>query len=371
MLPQTLPTEAHPVAADTFLVPTLAADPSGGGVFAANTLVIRGAEPVIVDTGCSLAPRRRGWPRSSRSSSPADVRWVFISHDDHDHIGNLETVLDLCPQATLVGNWAMTARLIGDVRAARAPDALARPGRVARRRRPHPAARAPAAVRLAGHPRPVRPDHRRAVGRRHVRRARAGRRPRGRRRRPRPLRRLLRRHEHVEHPVARVGRRRLASPPTSPRRRASRCRRWPAPTARSCAAIASPTPSPAPWRSPPSPPCPPPARTCSTPCWPPSPPRPPEPADRHRRHTTGEHRWEHLPKHGSATVEATASPEQVWTLLADVTRAGEWSHETPGRRVARRRHGRRARASASGAATATAAPSGRGSARSRPPTPRR
>jgi len=46
---------------------------------------------------------------------PEDVRWVFVSHDDHDHIGNLETVLDLCPQATLVGNWTMTARLGGDI----------------------------------------------------------------------------------------------------------------------------------------------------------------------------------------------------------------------------------------------------------------
>lgn len=37
-----------------------------------------------------------------------------------------------------------------------------------------------------------------------------------------------------------------------------------------------------------------------------------------------------LPKSGSATVEVDASPEQVWALLADITRAGEWSHETQG-----------------------------------------
>jgi hypothetical protein len=37
-----------------------------------------------------------------------------------------------------------------------------------------------------------------------------------------------------------------------------------------------------------------------------------------------------LPKHGSASVETTATPAQVWALLADVTRAGEWSHETQG-----------------------------------------
>ena len=114
MLPQTLPTEAHRIAPDTFLVPTLAADPSGGGVFAANSMVIRGAEPMIVDTGCSLL--RDEWLATAFSVvDPADVRWVFISHDDHDHIGNLETVLDLCPQATLVGNWALTARLMGDL----------------------------------------------------------------------------------------------------------------------------------------------------------------------------------------------------------------------------------------------------------------
>lgn len=30
------------------------------------------------------------------------VRWVFLSHDDHDHVGNLLEVLDQCPNATLV-----------------------------------------------------------------------------------------------------------------------------------------------------------------------------------------------------------------------------------------------------------------------------
>lgn len=37
-----------------------------------------------------------------------------------------------------------------------------------------------------------------------------------------------------------------------------------------------------------------------------------------------------LPKSGSVAVEVAATPEQVWALLADVTRAGEWSHETQG-----------------------------------------
>jgi uncharacterized protein YndB with AHSA1/START domain len=37
-----------------------------------------------------------------------------------------------------------------------------------------------------------------------------------------------------------------------------------------------------------------------------------------------------LPRTGQTEVEAAATPEQVWALLADVTRTGEWSHETQG-----------------------------------------
>src|SRR5262245_8133039 len=110
---ETLPTEAHLVADETFLIPTIAPEP-GGAFISASTLVIRGAEPVVVDTGCSLVQDE--WFATLESVlDPADVRWVFVSHDDHDHIGNLLELLDRCPDATLVGNWAMTSRLAGDV----------------------------------------------------------------------------------------------------------------------------------------------------------------------------------------------------------------------------------------------------------------
>jgi hypothetical protein len=39
---------------------------------------------------------------------------------------------------------------------------------------------------------------------------------------------------------------------------------------------------------------------------------------------------ETLPRHGSVQVTTSATPEQVWDVLADVTRTGEWSHETHG-----------------------------------------
>jgi len=37
-----------------------------------------------------------------------------------------------------------------------------------------------------------------------------------------------------------------------------------------------------------------------------------------------------LPKHGELHIEVAAAPEQVWSLLTDITRAGDWSHETRG-----------------------------------------
>ncbi|HEU5085331.1 MAG TPA: MBL fold metallo-hydrolase [Acidimicrobiales bacterium] len=104
---------AHEVTTDTFLIPTIAPEPSGAFV-SAHTLVIRGAEPVVVDTGCSLA-REQWLANLSAVVDLDDVRWIFLSHDDHDHIGNLDVLLEQCPQATLVGNWSIVSRLGGDI----------------------------------------------------------------------------------------------------------------------------------------------------------------------------------------------------------------------------------------------------------------
>ncbi len=74
-----------------------------------NSMVIRGAEPVIVDTGTPA--NRKQWLEDAFSIvEPNDVRWVFLSHDDVDHSGNLDEVMTACPNATLVCNWAMVER---------------------------------------------------------------------------------------------------------------------------------------------------------------------------------------------------------------------------------------------------------------------
>jgi flavorubredoxin len=73
-----------------------------------NAMVIRGSEPIIVDTGVA----GRDYVEDFWSLvDPADVRWVFLSHDDPDHYGNLVEVMEACPEAILVTSWFQWERM--------------------------------------------------------------------------------------------------------------------------------------------------------------------------------------------------------------------------------------------------------------------
>jgi flavorubredoxin len=97
------------IAADTWLVPNLL--PAGPDAFVpVSSMVITGAEPVLVDTGAPV--HRAAWLEAAFSIvDPADVRWVFVSHEDVDHIGNLDAVLERCPNATLVASFFYCERM--------------------------------------------------------------------------------------------------------------------------------------------------------------------------------------------------------------------------------------------------------------------
>jgi flavorubredoxin len=102
-------TSPQVIAPDTWLIPNLA--PAGDDLFLpVNSMVIRGSEPIIVDTGAPV--HRDLWLEKAFSVvEPQDVRWVFLSHDDPDHTGALLDVLELCPNATLVTNFFSVERL--------------------------------------------------------------------------------------------------------------------------------------------------------------------------------------------------------------------------------------------------------------------
>ena len=74
-----------------------------------NSMVIKGKEPVIVDTG-TIANRAQWLEDVFSLVEPEDVRWIFLSHDDVDHTGNLDETLTACPNAQVVCNWAMVER---------------------------------------------------------------------------------------------------------------------------------------------------------------------------------------------------------------------------------------------------------------------
>jgi flavorubredoxin len=108
-LAPTIRVEPTEIAPDTFVVHQV--QPALGAPLHIyiNSMVIRGDEPVIVDTG-TVANRAQWLDDVFSLVEPEDVRWVFLSHDDVDHTGNLDEVLTMCPGATVVCNWAMVER---------------------------------------------------------------------------------------------------------------------------------------------------------------------------------------------------------------------------------------------------------------------
>jgi len=77
-----------------------------------NAMVLTDGEPVLVDTG-SAAMRDELWTQLEALVDPAAVRWVFLSDDGADHVGNLAEVLERCPAATVVASWLLAQRLCG------------------------------------------------------------------------------------------------------------------------------------------------------------------------------------------------------------------------------------------------------------------
>ena len=74
-------------------VVTSTANVAGFGNLAINAFVIHAAEPVLVDTG---AVRESGDFIASLQTviDTADLRWIWLTHTDFDHIGALHQLLD-------------------------------------------------------------------------------------------------------------------------------------------------------------------------------------------------------------------------------------------------------------------------------------
>ncbi|HUC33120.1 MAG TPA: MBL fold metallo-hydrolase, partial [Ilumatobacteraceae bacterium] len=98
------------IAPETFLVHDHHGEGTAPVSVGLNTMVIRAAEPVVVDTG--MVTNRDTWFDDVFSLvEPDDVRWIYLTHDDDDHAGNLNEALERCPNATVVISWAAAGRM--------------------------------------------------------------------------------------------------------------------------------------------------------------------------------------------------------------------------------------------------------------------
>jgi flavorubredoxin len=74
-------------------VVTSTADVGGFGKLAINAFVIHAAQPVLVDTG-AVRESDEFIAALEKVIDPDDLRWIWLTHPDFDHIGSLQRLLD-------------------------------------------------------------------------------------------------------------------------------------------------------------------------------------------------------------------------------------------------------------------------------------
>ncbi|HEX6928348.1 MAG TPA: MBL fold metallo-hydrolase [Gammaproteobacteria bacterium] len=76
----------------------------GFGILPVNAYVVRAAEPMLIDTG--LASLREPFLEQLFAAvDPADLRWIWLTHVDADHVGNLAAVLERAPNARVITTY--------------------------------------------------------------------------------------------------------------------------------------------------------------------------------------------------------------------------------------------------------------------------
>lgn len=82
----------------------------GLGALPVNCFLLKGPEPLLVDTG--LAALGDDFIAALETEiDPADLRWIWLSHMDPDHVGNLSRLLARAPQARIVTGFLGMGKL--------------------------------------------------------------------------------------------------------------------------------------------------------------------------------------------------------------------------------------------------------------------
>ena len=73
----------------------------GYGLVPINAFVIKGSEPILVDTG-SVVESGQFMPALRSVIDPADLEWIWLTHTDLDHIGSLHQLLAENPRIRVI-----------------------------------------------------------------------------------------------------------------------------------------------------------------------------------------------------------------------------------------------------------------------------
>ena len=85
---------------------TTTADIPALGSIAINAFVLHGPEPVLVDTG-TVAGAPEFMTALASVIDPAELRWIWLTHTDFDHIGSLAALLEANPWLRVITSSAM------------------------------------------------------------------------------------------------------------------------------------------------------------------------------------------------------------------------------------------------------------------------
>lgn len=76
-----------------------------------NAFLLRAAEPVLVDTGVGVLGDAF-IDALTALIDPAELRWIWLTHEDRDHTGSLERLLDLAPRARIASTFMAIGRFV-------------------------------------------------------------------------------------------------------------------------------------------------------------------------------------------------------------------------------------------------------------------
>ena len=92
--------EPYQIMPDIHVLPSFIPIP-GLGTLPVNAFVILAEEPVLVDTGVGV--ESEAFLKALQSVIPTgDLKWVWLTHDDSDHTGSIERILELAPRAQVL-----------------------------------------------------------------------------------------------------------------------------------------------------------------------------------------------------------------------------------------------------------------------------